>query len=512
MKKEIYARAVPKSIKITENYSYDKVISANSSSSLTENPNGKIEVSVPYDGHDYFKREAFKDIIKQISKSVYNQEIEAVIGYLAINKYDNTDLENLIFQCKKYESIPLRLPIVNDIIGIDRLCKENYICLLEHSYQPRHPDLKPININIEVLDDAFLIMNLPKPKEKLNKEKAKNLANIITGHVYSGNKNLFPESENLFKGKLILSIDVRVFLPDFLSTDSYPDAKNPKISKLSLKWPTITSLQNIKLSILKLTSHNQVINDYKNVTYNPLNQSLEWIAAPEDDNALMTREQTNNSNTEWQIYHQNMLILIEQPGEIYQQVSLEGKIEVDVTDRLLSGLQVRFYGLFNDEFGKYNPKIPQLNTRINANFKLFLDEVFQKRKRSFSQELKFENIIPNEDSIRIIKDELQFQGFDYKKEIRASNSDREEWQWIIPAWRSEGIDTMELWIVILGTEYEVKREAQRGSQKFESMDKSGELTMYILGQFPRSSYHLIQKINILQKELRKKFERLKLEN
>ena len=101
MKKDIYVRALPKSIKLTETYSYEQVIARNRSSEEKEKPSGKIEITVPYDGHDYFKREAFQDVVKQIKNSSPNQKVDALIGYLAMNRYNDTDLNNLLFKYKK---------------------------------------------------------------------------------------------------------------------------------------------------------------------------------------------------------------------------------------------------------------------------------------------------------------------------------------------------------------------------------------------------------------------------
>ncbi|NES23967.1 MAG: hypothetical protein F6K41_34910 [Symploca sp. SIO3E6] len=92
MTTDIYARAVSKSIKLTETYSYEQEISKNPSFKQKEKPRGKIEIAVPYDGHDYFNREAYQDVIKQINNSPPNQPVNALIGYLAMNRYDRTDL------------------------------------------------------------------------------------------------------------------------------------------------------------------------------------------------------------------------------------------------------------------------------------------------------------------------------------------------------------------------------------------------------------------------------------
>ncbi len=498
MTRDIYARAVPKSIKLTETYSYEQEISKNHSFKQKEKPSGKIEITVPYDGHDYFKREAYQDVIQQINDDSPNQpkNKNAIIGYLVMKGYDRTDLDNLLLQAKPYGSIPLKIPVINEQIQHEQLCQERHLCILDHSYQPGNPELQPIKIYINVLDDDIFLINLPDPRllGNLDETEAENLGKRIDRHLYD-------RSDHPLNGQLILEITVRVVLPIDLHHNLCP-----KVKRLSLEWPTITSIESLSFCIGK---------DYKydNIRYNPINNSLEWTADSQNNNALMKKEESTNSDSEWQTYTQNMLVWIGQPGELYQQPSLKGEVEVEIPEQLLSGLQVRFYGFHNNQVGKHNPKLTQLNTRLNTSFELFLDEAFKKRSCSILQKLQFGNIIPNEDSILIIVNELNYQGFDLKERQLnpTSTDDGKEWRWLISAWRSEGVDTMLLWILIRGKEYSIEKETDRRTVKYDVKDQSGNLIMYLLGQFPRSSHKLIQKINVLQKGLREKFEILQLE-
>ena len=496
MTTDIYARAVPKTIRLTETYSYEQVISRNPSFKQKKDPSGKIEIAVPYDGHDYFKREAYQDVIQQINNDSPNQPVNAIIGYLVMNGYDRTDLDNLLLQAQPYGSIPLKIPVINEQIQHEQLCQERHLCILDHSYQPGNPELQPIKIHINVLDDDIFLIDLPAPivLNNLDDTEAENLGKRIDRHLYN-------RTDHPLNGNLILDITVRVVLPRNLHHNL-----SPKVKRLSLEWPTITSIESLSFSIGK---------DYKheNIRYNPINNSLEWTADAQNNDALMRKEKSTNSDAEWQTYTQNMLVWIRQPGELYEQPSLKGEVEVEIAEQLLSGLQIRFYGFYNAQVGKYNPNLPQLSTRLNTSFELFLDEAFKKRNCSILQKLQFGNIIPNEDSIIIIGNELNYQGF-YLQERPlnlTSTDDGKEWRWLISAWRSEGVDTMVLWILIRGTEYSIEKEADRRTVKYDVKDQSGNLIMYLLGQFPRSSHKLIQKINVLQKGLREKFERLQLE-
>ena len=219
-----------------------------------------------------------------------------------------------------------------------------------------------------------------------------------------------------------------------------------------------------------------------------------------------------NQNEIWR--SQRMFLIISQPSELYQQTSLNGEIEVEIPAHLLSGAQARFYGFNykNKKVGELKENFPKSSTRIIANFELILDEAFQKRIKSTSQELKFDQILPDEECVRIIKNELNAQGFSVSPEIFVESDNEKELKWLIYADRVEGIDSMVLWIVVHGIQFITARKTKRGETEHLSEDKSGELRMYLLGQFPRNSHRLIKKMNALQEELRKKFEKLQRQN
>jgi hypothetical protein len=496
MRKEIYARALPKSIVLTETYCYEQEISRNPKIEEKGSPSGRIEVLVPYDGYDCFMRQAIRDVEQQIEDCSPDEKLNALIGYLAINEHDKTDLEDLLSQSKKYESIPLFVPVRDGaLIQINQLGSDQHLCVIKHIYQPKPPELIPIQVDLQVLDDDISLVGLPSPKnletlKRLDGGEARNLADLVTKYVRSG----FTFGDASFRNSLVLLFQVRLSIP----VDQAAEKFTPKIKQFSLRWPTSTSLSNLNLSVNGFKEH-------KEIRYDPLTKNLQWTD-------VQFEKDQKSQNSIWR--SQLMFLIIGQPGELYQQASLDGEIEVEVPGHLLSGLQARFYG-FNQEskrVGELNEKFPELSTRIITNFELILDEAFQKRTRSTSQELKFDQIFPDEECIRIIRNELNVQGFSvcmFQQIPVITNSDsEEEVKWLISAERPEGIDSMALWIVVHGIQVKTERTTRRGEVIHTSKDKSGELRMYLLGQFPRNSHSLIKKMKTLQEELRKKFEKL----
>ncbi|MDJ0729258.1 MAG: hypothetical protein QNJ33_04620 [Crocosphaera sp.] len=503
----IYARAVPKAIHLTETYCYEKYISTNESLEPAEKPQGKIEVIIPYDGQEYFGQRAIQDVAQQITSR--NGEINALIGHLAMSHYDNTNLDNLLSQNQKYETIPLQIPVFNNTIShLSKLKEDKHLCLLSHEYHPDLPEFKPINVEIEILDDYHLLLNEYEELTSLdrfgkidqrNPTKIIEIAQSIRTQVKSG----FSGNNNSLKGKLFIFIKIQIFI-DFSSiglSDEFRLTKYPQVKQLSIEWPTITSFRAFDL---KHIYKNKTLAE--NIRYNSLNKSFEWFAKSDvngKDIPLVMQRNVNSSRNHRQNYEILMLMGIVQPGELYQETNLRGTIEVEIPELLLSGLQARFYGFSNNQVGRANLEMTQLKTRIITNFQLDINEAFKKRTRSTAQELIFENVLSNEDNLRIILRVLNSQGFSYQyKDLYDSNSNRT--LWLITAERQEGIEKMTLWMVIDGEEKTTVVKDTKGNVEEQTGDKKGQVKMYFLGSLPRNSYTLIRRMNALQEELRQK--------
>src|ERR1700745_1513779 len=87
----VYARAVLERAEITENYYVEQEISKNRSTTLSRDPSGRgeneppgrIEMAIPYDGHDYFTRQARDDVAGKLAHLEQRRRM-AVIGRLLL--------------------------------------------------------------------------------------------------------------------------------------------------------------------------------------------------------------------------------------------------------------------------------------------------------------------------------------------------------------------------------------------------------------------------------------------
>lgn len=476
----VCARAFPELIRLTETYYYNQEISRNPSIRQGKAPTGQIEIVTPLDGSQYFSRSAVDDVVHQLGTNSFPKEVNVLIGHLAFADFGRTDLNKVLDLSDHYGTLPVYVPIGGSGIGsafqlIDDQHASSFTC----DYTPKWPEIIPVGVEMDLLDED--VLNLPSVTVfEGGLETISNAAEQIAQLV---SLRLRP--------KLFLSIQVKLTLPS-----KYVDSElRSNVTKVRLKWPTITSFRALHLFVGGIAPNNEVP-----VLYDPLNGNLEW------ENIPLVAERS--SNPELIIFYSKpMFLRIDQPGEFYKSDNLDGELEIEIQGRLVSGLQVRIY---NGAGGLQKGPL-QVSTRLITNLRLILDDAFARRKLSPYQQLYFEGIIPDEMRIADIKTALADRGFRIDKEkdkplVRNQNTLKH----FMIAQRQEGPDSLELWIVVEGKRHETTRESQvPGGQTYTSTFESGELKVYMRGEFPGNSRILTEEMNALQVALRDRFDRLR---
>jgi hypothetical protein len=258
---------------------------------------------------------------------------------------------------------------------------------------------------------------------------------------------------------------------------------------MALDWPTITSLDALSLT---------VSGDPVPLRYNPETRSIEW------SDIAMTSANDPDDTSDIQLYRKAEIVLvIRQPGELYQQPSLDGQVEVEVPGYLMSGLECRLYGATGS---LSRTTSPELVCKISTKIRLILDDAFAKRTFSPWQHLYFDEIVPEEARITDIVTALEDRGLLVESQIQSNDGqDR-----ILVAKRREGPDYMVMWLLIRQRRYQTEREKKvPGGHTYKSVFESGELRVFIRGTLPRDSCELTHEMNALQQALRERFERVR---
>ena len=105
-----YARARVESVKIEEKYQYRQEISLNGDVSEVGDPAGLIKIVLPYDGDEFFTRDAYADVSTARPGGAMPAD-KAVVGFLALTDYDKTDLEGKLELQANYGSVPIAVQL-----------------------------------------------------------------------------------------------------------------------------------------------------------------------------------------------------------------------------------------------------------------------------------------------------------------------------------------------------------------------------------------------------------------
>ena len=456
----LYARAVLESAKIEERYVYEQEISRNPHSTMSRAPKGKIELTLPYDGDRYFTRQAYADITRLYNPA--DGDARALVGYLALADYGQTNLGGLLDLGETYGSIPIQVPVPAASGQPDHLIADRTSRVFSWEYAPQTDRIKvrPVTVEIDLLD--------PDSSGFLAREGEGGAAEKITQQVS-------------FRPELLLCMTIWLHAPG-ASEGAVP----AEVKKVTVTWPTITSLRSLSLT---------VNGEDHPIRYNPRDCCLEWskVAMTLNPAASAGDMHTYSSGV--------MELWIPEPGELYQERNLTGTVEVKM-GKLLSGMEARLYSATGSI--RRRPRL-KLDTYVSTKFDLILGDAFARRELTPYQHLHFDEVVPSEMRISDIKIALANRGFKVTDPWPDSGT---EGRWL-RAERFEGPDQMVLVLYVKGISHRAGRNSQvPGGITYQSDLDSGEIWIYVRGQLRRKSQPIIHEMNALRRALRERFDHL----
>jgi hypothetical protein len=501
----IYARARVESAKIEEKYEYRQEISLNADVSEMGEPAGLIKVVLPYDGDEFFTRDAYADVSAARRGDAIPAD-EAVVGFLALTDYEKTDLEGPLGLQGNYGSVPIavRLPDRPGPDETDQLIIDNSECVISQGYRPEALRIVPVHVDME-LDDPDTAESPDRPQRSSEVDGiADLLARLLERIKAIGNA---PERQLDFEPGLWLRITVRLHLPR-----GQADGVEAKVSKVSMSWPTHTSLSSLELHA----------NSRSGLQYNPEQEhdgrkgGLEWSDVPmtligqqrdaenvraagdsaaEDEDPEVRKELVTLTSGE-------MTLSISNPGDFYKRDALSGRIEVTV-NRLLSGMDARLYDAAGRSYPARRSGL-KLTSVVTTEFSLSLYDAFVRRVMSPYQWLYFDEVIPSALRLDDIAMALRNRGFTV-----ASVRNHDPADCCIEAHRVQGPDLLRLQVYVRGERHKARRERSvDGVMTYRTAVVSGDLRLYVYGSLRGESKPVVQEINALRRALRERFDRL----
>jgi hypothetical protein len=371
----VLVRAHPESVRLTDTYYYEQKIARNQRITARQAPTGRIEVVVPYDGERFFGRQARQDVLRQLGPTA-PPGTEALIGHLALLAADRTDLASMADLGGPSGSVPLLVPVTLGNLGYPGWLRDDRrACEIGYDYRPDDPERSLVWVRLRQEDEEEWIP-AGESRESLDRQATQ---------------------ASSFHPDLLVRLDVMLRLPSQPEEPSMP----PRVSRVALDWPSLTSLRGLSLT---------VAGDRHPFAYDPEASRLTWTDVPIEP---VRRRPSDADHRDYA--SKPMALAIHQPGELYQETSLGGRVEVEVPGRLLSGLQAR---LFDGTGRRCDDPVPELSNRLVLDFRFVLDEAFARRELHPYQLLHFDELIPDHLRLADIKAALQDRGFWVEEPIK----------------------------------------------------------------------------------------------
>jgi hypothetical protein len=481
---KLYARATPKKVEITESYSVTKEISGNPMRSMGPRA-GQIEMTIPYDGHQYFTRQAIDDVEWGIKGRPGNDEVTAVIGHLRLTGHTRTDLRRIMRQYHNVGVIPIEVPVSSSGSDLDHLTADRQTCLITHGYQPDKPEILPVELDVQLYDPDSLNMYGVK---LLSLYGEADLAKTIDRL----------RQEATFRRELEMNITVRISIPVRQGAPS----PRPRVKLISVDWPAITSLRTTQLDLINYSpDRGEPEGKQHPVRYNPVQRRLEWEDVPVGNGV-----RPEGSPGKLIFDSLDMLLKIGHPGDLFTAEKLNIHAEVEIPDYLLSGLEARLFDATGNRQNLCHG--PKLTTRISIDTEFYVSDIFAKRKFWPYQQLVFDDVVPSEMRITDIGTVLRNSKFEVEQRQDAGNlANPNSPKWLLSASRRQGPDELELLIAVEGEKYAVDRQQIMGNNrvKISGSKESGRMRLSVLGTLPRDHADLTREMNYLQQSLRDRF-------
>lgn len=483
---EIFARARPESVEIEEIFGFVQEISRNPSlRSGPDDPTGCITISLPYDGDKCFPRDAVRDVEQHLKRrDPPNGDVGALVGHLVLVNYQETNLpdRDVLNRTGRYGVVPLELPIRSSILrNTQDLVSERHEYHYKVAYAPAadRPKIIPIELEVDLEDPDHA--DLPEIPQMGDDGELGSVAKKIMEYVG-------------FQPMLRLRLTVHVTLP----ARRGPAPQAPKVRRVSVKLPTITSLAPSSLQL-------EVDGEPEDVQHNPENLSLEWFDVP------TTRARDAGEDEPWSFHSPAMVMTITQPGELFTRPALVIEIEVEALGELLSGMDARLFDARGQRYRRDSKNPLTIRSTITTRCTLMLRDAFARRRLSPYQSFHFDEIIPDDLRIADIATALGDQRFEVSKRVNvAGGKSKAGLRHVLFAERTEGPDTMALLVLVHGHRHTTQRRLEQSKgRRYTTTFDSGDLGIIVYGWVHRDTRDLIHEINELQSALRDRFRRLK---
>lgn len=477
---ELFVRALPERFDLVEAYPYRFDLSKASSAAPAGPPSGAIRAVYPYRTGgwlDVLGAADGADPVASVRPPLGSTEGTATVGHLLFADWERTDLEEAVLPVKGLASVPLRVPVGTPARTGDgeeamaRDCLLRSAALVEAVYTPRSPDIVPLTVDVSLMDQEAWA--------------AEKLAAVIRGGSVT--------EADLTRGFERPGVDARglvLVVRLVLTQEGQAGAEReklapPVITRAALSWPTIPWSESLRLL------------DGSAPQYRPARREVEWLPRFEMIRDSSAEEPARDSPIRW---HRALLFTLDEVADIAEESRLCGRVEVEIADRLLSGLQVRHC----DATGSPASTSPRRTSRISAEIRVSLREMLRRQMRALLHRLSFTGVVLGERRVADVRSTLADCGLKVVPGPRVEDGgDSTE---LVVAERPVGGETLRVMACLRGSRHEALRTTElAGGTSYRTKVESGDLEVILHGRFRGPAETLAEVLDSVHERLRAVF-------
>ncbi|WP_433555796.1 hypothetical protein ACQPWY_25690 [Pseudonocardia xinjiangensis] len=469
---------------VEERYCYEQEISRNSRIRRDGVPTGKISLRMPYDGYECFPRDAVRDVERAVGEGS-GPDREAIIGHLMFVDHEETDLSDVLGLDGRFGAFSLRVPVRSaQLDSSDALIGDRFEHRFDATYSPSgsRPELVPLRVQVELMD--------PDHSDQLFTQQRRELYNMHEDSMQS-----VAEAITKFAGFqpfIMVQVHAHVTLPPRPGKDE----DLPVVRRVRVTLPRTASVPASSVS-LRGTGMEGLQIDGR-------------IGAMDWQGTVMHRHDMTGDTAPRRFSTHAMVLLFEQPGELFEQHEIEVEVEVEVPGELLSGAQVRMFDARGNQY--IRSRVPlAVRSVINTKCTVILGDAFAQRYVSPFQSFVFDEIVPDSMRISDVIAALTDRRFEIVNDVPfPRGGDKKRTKRLLIARRIDGPTTMTLAVYVEGRRYPTRRESRQPiGHRYTSKFESGSLHIYVRGRVRGDTRNLVHEVTAFQRSLRERFRMLK---
>ena len=345
--------------------------------------------------------------------------------------------------------------------------------VLESGYAPRPPETVPLAIDVSLMDrEAWAAEDLVQ-KTRNGKVTEDQLARALERPEVDGRGLL-----------LILSL--------VLTQEA---AAPPIVTRVALAWPTIPWSESLRL----LDGHR----GGPASQYRPARREVEWAPRFAMCRRLLpVRTTASDAAVRW---HRTLPFTLDEVADLAEESRLRGRVEVEVADRLLSGLQVRHCDATGAPVSKGPGRtIPRRTSRVVAEIRVSLREMLRRQTRSLLHRLSFTGVTFGERRVADVRSTLADCGLKVVPGLTVEGGGGSTE--VVIAERPVGGETLRVMACLRGSRHEALRTTElAGGTSYRTKVESGDLEVVLHGRFRGSDETLAEVLDGVHERLRAVF-------